>query len=152
MNAWIPIIYFSCLFVFVLQHQPLVAPPLIVVISANHPTFFCLFFCFWFFFWGFFSPSLPFWIWPSKRCTIQFFLHCSHLFMYKNGWWWWHSNDCFKQCYDFSQLLELVGTYKFVRKIIFSDDGRGGGGGKPFKLHLNQNCYILGINHNFVGF
>ncbi len=113
---------------------------------------FCLFFFFWFFFWGFFSPSFPFWIWPSKRCTIQFFLHCSHLFMYKNGWWWWHSNDCFKQCYDFSQLLELVGTYRFVRKIIFSDDSRGGGGGKPFKLHLNQNCYILGINHNFVGF
>jgi hypothetical protein len=67
-------------------------------------------------------------------CTFQFFLHCSHLFFYINGWWWWHSNDCFKQCYDFSQLLELVGTYRFVKKIIFSGESRGGGGGKPFKL------------------
>jgi hypothetical protein len=55
--------------------------------------------------------------------------------LYINGWcWWWHSNDCFKQCYDFSQLLELVGTYRFVRKIIFSGDSRCGEGGKPFKL------------------
>jgi hypothetical protein len=44
----IPIIYCSCLFVFVLQHQPLVAPPLIVVMSANHPTFFVYFFAFGF--------------------------------------------------------------------------------------------------------
>jgi hypothetical protein len=27
-----------------------------------------------------------------------------------------------------------VGTYRFVRKIIFNGDSRGGGGGKPFKL------------------
>ncbi len=57
MNAWIPIIYFSCLFVFVLQHQPLVAPPLIVVMSANHPTFFVYFFAFGFSF-GFSFPPL----------------------------------------------------------------------------------------------
>jgi hypothetical protein len=50
--------FFSCLVVFVLQHQSLVAPPLIIVMSANHPTFFVYFFVFAFSF-GVPSPPPP---------------------------------------------------------------------------------------------